>query len=703
MTARLPGLAYFENEPALPGAEIALSDFDLNRWRAELLDPVSWGEILRRFGTTMKLAVALTDIDGNLLGPCHNPQQVWSLARPKFGVAQACPFCLCPLEPCSAIADALAQKTAVYARDQAGLTHAAIPLFLGNQPLGVLLAGQTFARYPQPLALQRVARDCGASYPHLWDVAVHQVPVSLATLTLYSGLLATLGQAFLHQRYAAILNKKLHETDQRYRLMIEGSTEHALFTVNAKGGVTSWNPGAERLLGYTESEIMGQDYSRLFTPEDIGIGAPGSAIRSAEHGGWVEAEGWRIRKDGTRFLAEIITAQLGIGDAIEYGKLMHDVTTERETAAAGLEAQKLESIGLLAAGIAHDFNNLLTGILGNVSLAIASLSPDDTAQPLLDVVERSARKAATLVAQLLAYAEKSDMIVTTFDLSALIAEIIPLLETSIPKTVHLALALPPELPWIKADATEIQQIVMNLVINGAESFGPAGGTLRVSTGAAPDGVYVEVQDTGCGMDEATKLKIFDPFFTTKFTGRGLGLAAVSGIVRRLKGHLELESAPGKGSTFRVIFPAVPALPPAPQVKIGRPPNGAGLVLVVDDESMVRNLARAALERCGYTVLTAENGQDALAVFRKNEDIAVVLMDLTMPVMGGREAFRRMNEIRPSIPIVISSGYGESAVREQFTSALAGVLRKPYNLAELQEKIAAVLLPTATKTTGATGI
>jgi len=700
MTARLPGLAYLDDPPATQDTESALSDFDLNQWRAELLDPVSWGEILSRFGTTMKLAVALTDVDGNLVGPCHNPQPVWSLARSQSAVAPACPFCLCPLDPCTAIADALAKRGPVYARDQAGLAHAAIPLFLGNQPLGVLLAGQTFASYPQPLALQRVARDCAVPYPQLWDVAVHQLPVSLATLTLYSDLLTTLGQAFLRQRYASILNKKLHETDQRYRLMIEGSTDYALFTVNAKGCVTSWNPGAERLLGYTEAEIIGKDYARLFTPEDIRIGAPASTLRRVEHGGWAETEGWRIRKDGTRFLSETVTAKLGIGDAIEYGKLLHDVTTERQTAAAGVEAQKLESIGLLAAGIAHDFNNLLTGILGNVSLAIASLSPDDTAQPLLDVVERSARKAAALVAQLLAYAEKSDMVVTTFDLSALIAEIIPLIETSIPKTVQLALALSPGLPWIKADASEMQQIVMNLVINGAESFGPAGGTLRVSTGTGPNGVYLEVQDTGCGMDEATKQKIFDPFFTTKLTGRGLGLAAVSGIVRRLKGQLELETAPGNGSTFRVTFPAVPARQPVPQVKIARPPKGTGVVLLVDDEFMVRDLAREVLEKCGYIVITARNGQDALEIFRNNEDIAAVLMDLTMPIMGGGEAFRLMNELRPNIPIVISSGYSESAVREQFTSALAGVLRKPYNLSELQEKIASVLKPSAAKTKGA---
>jgi PAS domain S-box-containing protein len=693
-------------------AETPLSDSDLIRWRAELLDPDSWGEILSRFGRTMRLAVALTDVDGNMLGPCHNPQPVWCLARKgtlpgippaatTTRMGPACPFCLAPLTPCSAVADASATGEVVFARDQAGLAHAAIPLFLGNQRLGTLIAGQTFAQYPQPLALLRVARECGAPYRELWDLAVHQVPVSQTTLRLYADLLASLGQAFLRQRYAVILDRRLHETDQRYRLMIEGSMDQALFTVNDSGRITSWNPGAERLLGYTESEALGTDYGRFFAPEDPLSGVARSALRRVDHGRWVEAESWWMRKDGSLFLSRTVTAQLGEGDAVEYGKLLHDVTKERETAAAGLEAQKLESIGVLAAGIAHDFNNLLTSIMGNVTLAMAKLPADDAARPLLDIAERSSRKAAALIAQLLAYAEKGDLVVTTFDLSAMIDEILPLIETSIPKNVRFDLKLSPGLPWITADASEIQQVVMNLVINGAESIGPSGGTLKVSTGVThlnprdqnlPDGVFLEVQDTGCGMDEATRRRIFEPFFTTKFTGRGLGLAAVSGIVRRLKARLELESEPGRGSTFRVIFSAVPALLPAAEMQTAASAvlHGRGLILIADDEPMVRNLARQALERCGYSVLTAENGQDAVEIFRRHAEIAAVLMDLTMPVMGGGEAFHRMNELRPEIPIVISSGYGENAVRERFSSALAGVIRKPYGISELQEKIAAVL-------------
>jgi PAS domain S-box-containing protein len=698
LTARNLRQPAVEHEPAAtPGEqpgniqEAALSDFDLGQWGAELLDPDSWGETLSRYGRTMKMAVALTDIHGKLLGPCHNPLPVWSLVGQAFSPPGPCPFCLAPPTPCTAVTDALATGEVVYAEDQCGLVHAAVPLFLGRQRLGALLAGQTFVQYPQPLALQRVAKAFGASPQELWNSAVRQVPLSRATLRLYADLLASLGQAFLRQRYAAILNRKLHQTNERYRLMIEGSKDYALFTFDGHGCVTSWSAAAERLLGYAESEILGRNYSTFFAPEDVQSGMPAREILLAEQHGWIEQEGWRVRKDGTRFLSRTVTARLGEGDAREYGKLLHDVTEKRKSAEAALQAQKLESIGVLAGGIAHDFNNLLTSILGNVSLAVAGLPPDDPTRPLLDLAERSSLKAAALIAQLLAYAGKGNAVVSRFDLSALISELLPLIQTSIPKTVLLDLNLLPGLPWIRADSSEIEQIVMNLVINGAESIGPEGGSLRVSTGASSLDVYLEVRDSGCGMDEATQRRIFEPFFTTKFTGRGLGLSAVSGILRRINGRLEVKSAPGEGSTFRIVFPGVPAQLPEPQAIAKPDPRGTGLILVVDDEPMVRDLARAVLERYGYSVLTAENGQAAVDVFRRNADtITAVLLDLTMPVMGGGEAFELMNQIRPGIPVIIASGYGESSVRDQFTSALAGVIRKPYTVSELREKIAAVM-------------
>jgi ligand-binding sensor protein len=237
MTARNPARPVVDRAPGSL-AEPPLSGSDLKQCIAELLDPDSWGETLSPFGNTMRLAVALTDIHGNLLGPCHNPQPVWSLAmevKPESRQRESripdrkatCPFCLTPDSPCSAVVDALATGEITYTHDQAGLAHAAIPLFLGNQRIGALIAGQTFAEYPQPLALQRIAKDFGASPQEIWSAAIHQVPVSRATLRLYADLLASLGHAFLRQRYATILARKLHRTDERYRLIIEGSKDHA--------------------------------------------------------------------------------------------------------------------------------------------------------------------------------------------------------------------------------------------------------------------------------------------------------------------------------------------------------------------------------------------------------------------------------------------------------------------------------------------
>jgi PAS domain S-box-containing protein len=701
MTApkRLPHSAMEAPQSAGAAAGITLTDAELARWRAELLDPDKWAEILARFALTMKLAVALTDVDGNVLGDCHNPQPLWILVRSSAAGGFGCPFCLASEGPCNAVAAALAENKITFTRDRAGLTHMTIPLTLGNRHLGSLIAGQVFAEYPQPLALQRVARDFRVSSQVLWNLAVHAVPLSHATLRLYADLLQSLGEAFLGQRYAAILNKERVEQDQRYRLMIEASTDRALLTVDRAGRVTNWNAGAERLLGYKESEVRGRDYALFFTPEDARSGIPKRELQRTEQDGWLKHEGWQVRKDGTRFFSETVMSRLDIG-AGEYGRLLHDVTAQRNAAQAAMQAQKLESIGVLAGGIAHDFNNLLTSILGNVSLAMSSLPDDDPALPNLQTAERSSLKAAALVAQLLAYAGKSNVVVSRFDLSVLIAEILPLIETSIPKTVHLDLHLQPGLPWIEADSIEIEQIIMNLVINGAEAIGPLGGSVRVTTGAVaresretnqPDIVYLEVQDSGCGMDEATQSRIFDPFFTTKFTGRGLGLAAVSGIVRRLSGRVEVQTAPGVGSTFRIALPSVPRQSPELKVLVKTDLHGTGLILVVDDDSNVLNLARAILERYGYTVLIAENGKAALQVFRDNaEKITAVLMDLTMPVMGGGEAFQLMTQIRPEIPIIISSGYGEAQVREQFTEALAGVIQKPYTVAELGRKIEAIL-------------
>jgi signal transduction histidine kinase len=377
------------------------------------------------------------------------------------------------------------------------------------------------------------------------------------------------------------------------------------------------------------------------------------------------------------------------------------------------QTQKLESLGVLAGGIAHDFNNLLTGVLGNASLALDVIPAGSSLAPLLTNVVQASERAANLTRQLLAYAGKGRFFIQRLDLSQQVREISSLIQLSIPRTVQVRLELAPDLALIEGDAAQIQQVIMNLVINAAEAI-PEGhvGTVLITTGmqdidaayiqsifgdadlAPGNHVCLEVHDTGTGMDTTTLGRIFDPFFTTKFTGRGLGLAAVLGIVRGHKGGVKVYSEPGQGTTFKILFPATAdkQIDRAEAEGVRAASSGTGTVLVIDDEEIVRRTARATLERFGYSVLEAENGELGVSLFReRSRDIAVVLLDMTMPVMSGEEAFRHLRSIRQDVKVILSSGYNEVEAVRRFTGkGLAGFLQKPYTGTKLAEKIRSIL-------------
>ena len=382
-----------------------------------------------------------------------------------------------------------------------------------------------------------------------------------------------------------------------------------------------------------------------------------------------------------------------------------DVTERRNADELIRHKQKLESMGILAGGIAHDFNNLLTGILGHASLVLEDEDLDEYNRECLQNVVTAAENAAQLTRQMLAYSGRGRFLVESVSLSRRIRDLLPLMQASVPKSVRLEFNLAEELPPVDLDTAQLQQLVMNLVINGAEATSADTGVVKVSTCSTrldqqalqgflegrdiPPGDYItlEVQDNGHGMDQATQSKIFDPFFTTKFTGRGLGLAAALGIVRGHKGAIHLASELGKGTTFTVYFPpsrraTQNAPPPAPSSV-----RGTGCVLVVDDEEMIRRTAKVSLEKHGFTVLLAENGLEAVEVFRKASlSIAVVVLDMAMPVMSGEEAFRRMIEIRPDVAVVASSGFDQSETLARFGDGVAGFLQKPYTSVQLASKI-----------------
>jgi len=472
--------------------------------------------------------------------------------------------------------------------------------------------------------------------------------------------------------------------------------------LDTEGRIVRWNHRLEQLLGKPAEDIAGECCYRLWEPENEP--AEGFAFhRAAER---LRREEMDIRQGG-RWFHVTVDPMLDDRTGALRGAvfLVMDTTARRNLEEQFRQAQKFESVGQLAAGVAHDFNNLLTSILGNTSLVLNDLAPGDPARERLEEVVKASSRAAHLTRQLLAYSGKGRLVLRKIDLSGALRAMESLLRSSVPKKVRLDLDLAAGLPLVEADPAQVQQVVLNLVINAAEAIGEATGEVRVVTGAGElaeakgdlkpgPHVFLEVRDTGCGMDDHVRAHLFDPFFTTKFLGRGLGLPAVSGIVRGHKGAIEVQSAPGRGTTFRILFPAEAAARAAVLVRTG----AARTVLVVDDEAMVRTLAKAALESSGYTVLLAGNGQEAVEVVRSHgERIGTVLLDMTMPVMGGEEALDEILALQPGIRVVASSGYGEREAVQRFGKRITGFLPKPYTAHELVVKIAGVLAAARTST------
>ncbi|HEY3164451.1 MAG TPA: response regulator [Candidatus Limnocylindrales bacterium] len=365
-----------------------------------------------------------------------------------------------------------------------------------------------------------------------------------------------------------------------------------------------------------------------------------------------------------------------------------------------LEVQKLESLGVLAGGIAHDFNNLLVAIMGNAGLALLDLPEDSPARASIIDVEVASRRAGELARQMLAYSGRSRFVIEPIELSELVRELLTLLQVSIGKRVILRLNLSPSPVVVDADAAQLRQVVMNLVINAADAIGDRSGnvTIRVDqmiadadelTRAHPGaglgpGSYalLEVVDTGTGMDRVTQDRIFDPFFTTKFTGRGLGLAAVLGIVRGHGGALSVNSELGKGSTFRIVLP-LSASSPAAGRSHDREWRGSGTVLVVDDDPMVRTVARRLLESFGLTVRVAAGGPEAIAlVSAAPASVDAVLLDMTMPELSGPEVFSELRTIRADLPVVLMSGYHEDELDPGIGASISGFVQKPFTPADL---------------------
>ncbi len=492
-------------------------------------------------------------------------------------------------------------------------------------------------------------------------------------------------------------------------------SDDAIISMDLNGTILTCNAGAERVYGHSAQEIAGRSIEILLPPERVH--EEREILHRLRQGERAEHfETVRVRKDGKQIQMSLTVSPVRnkAGQVIGVSDIARDITGQKQFEEQLRQTQKLESLGVLAGGIAHDFNNLLTGIMGNASLLLNDTLPGSTSAAFADAIVRASERAADLTRQLLAYAGKGRFTMAPVDCSELVREINSLIDASVPKKVKLRLHLNDRLPAALADASQLEQLIMNLIINGAEAIGGNAGTVSVRTGVQyvngaylrnasgfldemEEGQYVtlEVQDDGCGMDEEIKSRIFDPFFTTKFTGRGLGLAAVRGIIRRHKGGLQMHTAPGEGTTFKVWLPAAQGgvAPSKADLTTARKDlRGKATILVVDDEEMVRNLAKAILERFGYTVLVAEDGQQAIEIVSKAGDqLAAVLLDMTMPILSGAETLVHLKRMAPGLPIIASSGHSEITARAGFgNDDLAGFVQKPYTSTRLAEAVKEVL-------------
>ncbi len=477
------------------------------------------------------------------------------------------------------------------------------------------------------------------------------------------------------------------------------------------------SPNAVEVFGWTAEEFMQGDvrYAELIAPSSIDRVT--REVEEATRAGaatLVHEPYEIIHRDGsTRWLydaTQILRNDAGetthyIGYVIDVTDRIADQRARAELEEQLLHAQKLESLGLLAGGVAHDFNNLLTGILGHATLALKQgplLAPEVTDH--LVQIEKLAEQAAELTRQLLAYTGRGTFVVEPCDLGALVEEMSGMLGIVISKKAQFVIERSNTAAVVMGDRAQLQQVVMNLITNASDALEARSGTIRVRVYErhldqttcdhrfgdwnleAGHYIMLEVQDNGVGMDEETQRRLFDPFFTTKVSGRGLGMSAVLGIVRGHHGALRVESAPGRGTTFELVFPRVeekiPQTASLPQRDEWR---GAGTVLVVDDQASVRSVACRILEHLGFDTLCASNGARALELFRTHQtEIVLVLLDLTMPVMDGHETLDALLALQPDLPVVMSSGYDEGVNPTAATGRARGFLHKPYRLQQMRE-------------------
>ncbi len=522
----------------------------------------------------------------------------------------------------------------------------------------------------------------------------------------------------------------LDENEQQLQAIFDTS-QAGIIMVNDQNTIIMANQSMSDMFGYAHDELIARSYLSLICPDNFESGRTNMQRLISGEIEQVSSERHFMRRDGSDFPGYISARRHNDaqGRLISIVCIVTDIADQKRIETERLElerqllhSQKLESLGVLAGGIAHDFNNLLTVILGNLDLTRLQLPPASPSQVGIERAMQASRKAADLTRQMLAYSGKGIVQLRKANLSRIVSENVDLFRSTVPKIITFTINLDEELPSATVDSGQIQQVVMNLITNAAEAIGEKPGVISISTGVQECGadflalsrleekpaagryVYVEVSDTGSGMDAETRQRLFEPFYSTKFTGRGLGMSAVLGIVRAHQGAIMLASEPGHGSVFKVLLP-VGGSRGTENDEHHHPPlepetarSYVGAALVVDDEPEVRDFCTQCITLFGFTALDASDGREALEIFRKHgEEIRLVVLDMTMPVMDGLTTFRELRRIRPDVRVIICTGHSTESTSTSFTNEKPDAfIQKPYHAVELQRIVDQVMSGTAGK-------
>ncbi|MEH2511648.1 PAS domain S-box-containing protein [Nitrobacteraceae bacterium AZCC 1564] len=505
----------------------------------------------------------------------------------------------------------------------------------------------------------------------------------------------------------------LRQSEEQFRLLVQGVTDYAIYMIDPRGRVTNWNSGAQRIKGYRPEEVIGEHFSRFYTEKDRLKGEPQRALEIATREGRYEWEGWRVRKDGTQFWANVVMDPIRDDDGtiIGFAKITRDITERREaqkaleqTREALIQSQKMEAIGQLTGGIAHDFNNLLTVILGSLELVGKRLPDDPRVASLINNARQAAERGTALTQRMLAFARRQDLEFSAVDVIALVRDMTDLLQRSLGPSVSVETRFPLKIGAVRADANQLEMALLNLAVNARDAM-PNGGTITIgardekvsvgSTSGLKAGQYVclSVTDTGEGMDKATLARAMEPFFTTKGIGRGtgLGLSMVHGMMEQSNGRFVLKSEKGEGTVAELWIPMTEETQAesvvASVAKDGEEAVRPLVVLAVDDDGLVLMNTAMMLEELGHKVFEATSGKQALDILRREKAVDLVITDHAMPQMTGVQLATAIQDERPGLPIILATGYAELPPGSE-----TGLpkLAKPFRQQELSQAVSSVI-------------